>query len=333
MKFVCLDTDTLGPDDIDLAPLTKQLETLEFFPSTPPDQVRERIATAEIVLVNKVRLTAELINSAPHLKMICLAATGTDNIDLNAATKRGIVVSNIRNYCTPSVVQHVFALILALTQRLSMYEQAVQNGKWHKGEQFCLLDFPIRELAGKPTGSVGYGALGTAVGKIAEAFGMQVLAASRPYGPADYNSTNSTDGAQRAGLGQLFAQADVVSLHCPLNPATANLINADALAAMRNDSILINTARGGLVDSAALITALQAGQIAGAGIDVLQQEPPVDPEPLIDKQLSNLIVTPHIAWASRESRQRAVDQMAENIAGFLRGKPVNNVTRDVAGTE
>jgi glycerate dehydrogenase len=325
MQSVFLDTDTLGPDDIDLAPLTNRLPALEFFPSTPNDQVAERIASSEVVLVNKVRLSAGHIAAAPNLKLICLAATGTDNIDLEAAAARGIVVSNIRNYCARSVVQHVFALILALTQQLNDYRQAVRNGKWNADSPFCLLDFPIRELNGKTMGIVGHGSLGTAVGQVAAAFGMRVLAARRPYDPDDTAAPTLSAGIERVGLGRLFSQADIVSLHCPLNPDTENLIDAQALTTMRDDAILINTARGGLVDSSALIAALQSGQIAAAGIDVLRQEPPVDPEPLVDTPLPNLIVTPHIAWAGRESRQRAVDQMAENIDGFLQGNPRNQV--------
>jgi glycerate dehydrogenase len=325
MSSVFLDTDTLGPDDIDLAPLTNQLPSLEFFPATPDDQVANRIATADVVLVNKVRLSADLIESAANLKLICLAATGTDNIDLKAAAASGIVVSNIRDYCARSVVQHVFALILALTQRLDDYRQSVRDGAWNASGQFCLLDYPIRELDGKTMGIIGHGSLGTAAGQIAAAFGMRVMAAQRPYDPGDTEQLHSSAGIERVGLGKLFMQADVISLHCPLNPDTADLIDTQALAAMRSDAILINTARGGLVDSCALITALQTGQIAGAGIDVLLQEPPVNPEPLIDTQLPNLIVTPHIAWAGQESRQRAVNQMAKNIAAFLRGNPRNNV--------
>lgn len=325
MKAVFLDTDTLGPEDIDLSPLTDLLPALEFFPSTPDDQTAERIATADIVFVNKVRLSADIIANARNLKLICLAATGTDNVDLDAAAKSGIIVSNIRDYCTPSVVQHVFALILALTQRLGDYESAIRNGAWSDGKQFCLLDFPIRELDGKTIGIVGTGALGGAVGRAAVAFGLHVLAARRPYDPNDMGAAQPSEGFERAGLGTLLARADIVSLHCPLNAETETIIDAVALNAMRDDAILINTARGGLVDSAALVTALQTGQIAGAGIDVLRHEPPVEPEPLIETQLANLIVTPHIAWAGRESRQRAVERMAENVAGFLNGAPINNV--------
>ena len=325
MRSVFLDTDTLGPDDIDFSPLTSRLPKLELFSSTSPGQVVERIRTAEIVLINKVDLSADIISSATNLKIICLAATGTDNVDLHAAAEAGIVVSNIRNYCAPSVVQHVFALILALTQRLADYRQAVRDGAWRTDGKFCLLNYPIRELEGKTLGIIGYGSLGSAVGRVAEAFGMSVLDARRPYAVADIDSAETSGGVMRTGLGSLLARSDIISLHCPLNPDTERLIGPVALAAMRNDALLINTARGGLVDSSALITALKSGQIAGAGIDVLRQEPPVDPEPLIDHSLPNLIVTPHIAWAGRESRQRAVEQMAENIAAFLRGQPRNNV--------
>ncbi len=325
MRSVFLDTATLGPEDLDLMPLSDLLPDLEFFSATSSDQIIERIATADIVLLNKVRLSADVIQAATNLKLICLAATGSDNIDLGAAAKSGVVISNIRNYCAPSVVQHVFALILMLTQRLSDYQQAVHDGAWNATKPFCLLDFPIRELEAKTIGIIGFGSLGEAVGRVAKAFGMRILTARRPYNSTDFEELYHSEGVRRVGLGRLFAQADVISLHCPLNEDTANLIDSDALSAMRNDAILINTARGGLVDSAALVAALQTGQIAGAGIDVLRQEPPIDPEPLIDTQLPNLIVTPHIAWAGRESRQRAVDQMAENIACFLRGNPRNNV--------
>ncbi len=295
MRAVFLDTDTLGPDDIDLTPLTDQLPELEFVSQTPADQVTEKVATADIVIANKVNLSGNIIRAGTNLKLICLAATGTDNVDLAAASECGVVVSNIRNYCAPSVVQHVFALMLALTQRLSDYEQAVRDGAWHTGGQFCLLDYPIRELEDKTIGIIGFGSLGTAVGRTAEAFGMRVLAARRPYDPADTESPQQSEGVERAGLGELFTLADVITLHCPLNSDTANLIDANALTTMRNDAILINTARGGLVDSTALVSALQTRQIAGAGIDVLRQEPPVDPEPLVDVDLAVLLGHEHEA--------------------------------------
>ena len=326
MRGVFLDTAALGPADIDLAPLTSQLPDLHFYPATPPESVAERLESAEIIFVNKVQLTADLLAGAPKLKLICLAATGTDNVDLQAAEEAGIIVCNIRDYCSPSVVQHVFAMILTLNQRLDDYRETVHNGGWAAAGQFCVLDYPIRELDGKTIGIIGYGTLGSAVGRLAESFGMRVIAARRPYDQGDHSAPERSQSILRAGLGYLFAEAAIISLHCPLNADTENLVDAGALAAMRNDAILINTARGGLVESSALLAALRARQIGAAGIDVLRQEPPESGDPLTDQRLPNLVVTPHIAWAARESRQRAVDQMAENVAAYLKGNPVNTVT-------
>ena len=328
MKAVFLDTATLGPGDVDLRPLTKQLPELEFFPATPPESVAERIAAAEIVFVNKVRLSGELLVRAPQLKLICLAATGTDNVDLAAAAKADIRVCNIRDYCSPSVVQHVFALILTLNRRLDDYRASVRNGDWAKAGQFCVLDFPFRELDGKTMGIVGYGTLGSAVGRMSAAFGMRVVAARQPYDPTDLSASNTSAEPARAGLGTVLSTADIISLHCPLTANTENLIDREALQLMRTDALLINTARGGLIDSAALLDALGNEEIGGAGIDVLCEEPPPPDEPLLQRPLPNLLVTPHVAWAGRESRQRAVDQMADNVAGFLQGKPVNEVRPD-----
>jgi glycerate dehydrogenase len=320
MRAVFLDFDTVGPGDIDTGPLLRHIPDLELYAHTPRELVAERIAGAEIVLINKVRLDAQLLDGARELRLVCLAATGTDNVDLRAARQHGVAVCNIRDYCTPSVVQHVFALILALTNHLAEYRELLRKRAWAESPQFCLLDFPYRELAGKTLGIVGFGALGGGVAQAGRAFGMQVIAARRDEGVA-----RAIDGVERVALPELLRRAHVVSLHCPLTPATENLIDADALALMRPDALLINTARGGLVDSAALVAALRDGTIAGAGIDVLRQEPPVDPEPLLNIELRNLIVTPHIAWAARESRQRAIDEMAENAAAFLRGARRNRV--------
>ena len=330
MQAVFLDFDTLGPGDIDVTPLLQHLPDLQLYPHTSADQVAERIADAEVVLINKVRLDSDTLTQTSRLKLICLAATGTDNVDLQTARNRGITVCNIRNYCTPSVVQHVFALLLALTNHLREYRELMAARAWADSPQFCLLDFPIRELEGKTLGIVGLGALGSGVARAAEAFGMRVIAARRPYDATTFDGIEVDAQAhgqtiERVSFKDLLACADILSLHCPLTPHTENLIDAHALKAMRNDALLINTARGGLIDSAALRTALREGQIAGAGIDVLRQEPPVDPEPLADSNLPNLIVTPHIAWAARESRQRAVDEMAANIGSFLNGESRNRV--------
>lgn len=327
MRAVFLDFDTVGPGDIDTAPLLEHLPDLELYAHTPEDQVAERIAGAEVVLLNKVHLNAGLLSGATDLRLVCLAATGTDNIDIAAAREHGIAVCNIRNYGTPSVVQHVFALILALTNHLGEYRELLRGRAWAESSQFCLLDFPIRELDGKTLGIVGLGALGNGVARIAGAFGMHVIAARRPYrGNSGKDEPAQTRGdIERVAFDELLRRSDIVSLHCPLTPDTERLIDATALERMRPDALLINTARGGLVDSVALVAALRAGTLAGAGIDVLRQEPPVDPEPLVDINLPNLIVTPHIAWAARESRQRAIDQMADNIGGFLSGEARNRV--------
>lgn len=329
MRAVFLDFDTVGPGDIDTEPLLRYLPDLELYAHTPAGQVGERIAGAEVLLLNKVRLDAAILSAATDLRLVCLAATGTDNVDLVAARQHDIAVCNIRDYCTPSVVQHVFTLILALTNHVIEYRELLRGRAWADSAQFCLLDYPIRELDGKTLGVVGLGALGTAVARVGTAFGMRVIAARRPY-PAHDASTAKDELADaesiaRVCLEELLQRSDIVTLHCPLTPETENLIDATALARMRDDALLINTARGGLVDSEALVAALRDGVIGGAGIDVLRQEPPLDPEPLLEIELPNLIVTPHIAWAGREARQRAIDEMARNIEAFLRGQERNRV--------
>jgi len=325
MKAVFLDFDTLGPTDINISPLTDQLPELKLFPTTAKSQLAERISDAEVIIINKVRLDDEALRSARCLKLICLVATGTDNVSLSSAGELGIAVCNIRNYCTPSVAQHVFSLILSLTHHLREYETLLRKKAWITSPQFCLLDFPIRELDGKTLGIVGFGSLGRRVANIAVAFGMKVLAARRPYSQTKFDSPAGDEEIDRVSLNDLLSLSDVVSLHCPLNAETENLINTKTLQSMRDNAILINTARGGLVDSAALVAALQAGQIAGAGIDVLRQEPPIEPDAILEVDLPNLVVTPHIAWAAQESRQRAVNEIAANIAAYINGEQRNRV--------
>ncbi len=315
MRGVLLDLDTLG-DDLDLGRLRASLDDWTFHAVTAPEEVAQRIAGADVVVSNKVLLDGRAITAASPLKMIAVAATGTNNVDLDAARAAGIVVSNVTAYGTPSVAQHVFALLLALTTRLFEYRAAVADGRWASSPHFCLLDHPIRELAGKTLGVVGYGELGQGVARLAEAFGMRVLVAQRPGGSAQ---------AGRVGLAELLPQVDVLTLHCPLTDATRNLIGAAELAAMRDDAVLLNAARGGIVDEAALVAALRAGTLGGAGFDVLTVEPPRDGNPLLEPGIPNLIVTPHIAWAARESRQRLIDQVAENIERFRTGDPRNRV--------
>ncbi len=312
MRSVFLDYATVSFDgDLDPRSLLDALPSLEIRAHTAQDEVAAHLEGAEVVLVNKLRITREAIEATPSLRLVVLAATGTNNVDLVAAAERGIAVCNLRDYCTASVVQHVFGVLLALTHKLREYDALVRTGAWQRGEQFCLLDFPIRELVGRTIGIVGYGTLGKGVAQVARAFGMQVLVANRPGG---------TREAGRIDLHDLLPRVDALSLHCPLSPATQGVIGAPEIELMKRDAVLVNTARGALVDSAALATALRAGRLGGAAIDVLPQEPPVDGNPLLAGDIPNLIVTPHIAWAAREARQRCLDEMAANVQAFRRGE-------------
>ncbi|MGI9309222.1 MAG: D-2-hydroxyacid dehydrogenase [Gammaproteobacteria bacterium] len=321
MKAAFLDFATLGPNDIDTADLQAVLPEIIFYEHTSVGELSARVQDVEILLVNKVVLGTEQLKKATALKLIGLAATGTDNVDLAAAAAQGVVVSNIRDYCTPSVVQHVFALILALNQHLAEYKQLTASGQWARARQFCMHDHPFAELSGKTIGIVGYGALGRAVAEIAKGFGMNVLAAALSY----RSTTEDEDGVERVRLEELLSRADITSLHCPLTSATRHLMNAATLALMPAHALLINTARGGLVDGDALVAALKNGALGGAGIDVLTPEPPAVDAALLNAELVNLIVTPHIAWAAREARQRALDEITQNIKAFIAGKPRNQV--------
>jgi len=311
MRAIFLDYATVSFNgDLDPAALRRAMSDLELRDHTAQESVADAVAGAAAVLVNKLRITRDILDAAPTLELIALAATGTNNIDLEAAHERGVAVCNLRDYCTASVVQHVFGVLLTLTHRLREYDALVRAGGWQRGGQFCLLDYPIRELAGRRLGIVGFGTLGRGVAHAARAFGMEVLIANRPGG-------ERVPG--RIDLDELLPQVDVLSLHCPLTPATEGLIDRARLALMRPDAVLVNTARGALVDGAALADALRAGRLGGAGIDVLPQEPPVDGHPLLAGNIPNLIVTPHIAWAAREARQRCIDEMAANVEDFRRG--------------
>jgi glycerate dehydrogenase len=310
MKSIFLDYATVSfHGDLDPASLRRTMPGIQLRDHTPQPDVARAIAGAEVVLVNKLRLTREIIEGAPDLKLIALAATGTNNIDLDATRERAVAVCNLRDYCTASVVQHVFGALLLLTQKLREYDALVRSGGWQRGEQFCLLDYPIRELAGRRLGIVGYGTLGRGVARAAQVFGLEVLVANRPGGER---------APGRLDLNELLPQVDVLSLHCPLSPATTGLIGARQLELMKPDAVLINTARGALIDSQALADALRTGRLGGAAIDVLPQEPPVDGNPLLAGDIPNLIVTPHIAWAALEARQRCIDEMAANVEDFRR---------------
>jgi glycerate dehydrogenase len=316
MKAVFLDYATMG-SGLNLEPLSRFFSAFEVFEETDDDQVAERIHNVEFVFTNKFRMTPPLLEAATALQFIGLTATGTDNIDLDAARSHGIAVSNIRAYCTHSVVEHVFGVMLMLAHSLGLYNDAVRAGEWQKSASFCLLAHPIRGLAGKTLGVVGYGELGKAVANVAGAFGMQVLVSARP-GTRDV-------GADRVTFDELLERADFISLHCPLTDDTRSLLAADQFRQMKSTAFVINTARGALIDSAALVEALQSGAIAGAAVDVLAKEPPRDDDPVVGYQGDNLIVTPHIAWATDEARQNAIDELAANVEAFLNGEERNRV--------
>ncbi len=316
MHGVFLDRGSLGDDGVDFSVFHRILPHWQYHTATPPDEVAARIAAAHVVVTNKVAVDGNAMAGAKHLRLLCVTATGTNNIDTDAARRLGITVCNVPGYATASVVQLVFTLLLALYTRLPEYHQAVRDGRWQRSEQFCLLDYPIHELAGKIMGIVGYGALGRAVAHVAAAFGMEVVIAQRVGGG---------EQPHRVPLAELLTRADVVSLHCPLTPQTRGLIGARELSGMKPTAVLINTARGGIVDEAALAKALRDGVIAGAGVDVLTREPPVAGNALLACDVPNLIITPHIAWASLEARQRLVNEVTANIQAFLDGQPRNRV--------
>jgi glycerate dehydrogenase len=317
MKGVFLDLDTVSyQGDVKLRPLEKVLSVLRAFGTTANDKLVENVADAEVVIVNKVKLSADVVKRLEAVKLICVAATGVNNVDLAAAWDRKIGVCNVPAYSTMSVAQHAFALLLALNQHLKGYEQLMQQGAWKRAPQFTLLDYPIRELAGKTLGLVGFGDTGRAMARMAEGFGMQVLVAAR-------NRDDNRPG--RVQLEEMLPQVDALSIHAPLTPETRGMIGPKELILLKPDAILINCSRGGIVDEAALAAMLRAGRLGGAGVDVLTEEPPVHGNPLLDPSIPNLIVTPHVAWASREARQRVVDEMAKNIAAFQKQELRNRV--------
>ncbi len=317
MKAVFLDYATMGPD-LDPSPISDLLPDLTLFDVTPDELTAERIRGAEFVFTNKIRFDDETLGNANSLRFIGLTATGTDNVDLSGAEKYGIAVSNIRAYCTQSVVEHVFGVLLNFTHSTNRYAQAVRNGEWQESKEFCMIKYPIRELSGMTLGIVGHGELGRGVETIAREFGMTVLVARRP-------GTSARDDDGRTDFHEILDRADVITLHCPLNDETKNLFGKDEFRLMKPDAILINTARGGLVDSAELASALRNGEIGAAAVDVLTKEPPADGDPLLNYAGPNLIVTPHIAWATIEARQNAINELAANVEAFLDGKKRNRV--------
>ena len=312
---VVLDAATLGAD-VDLAGMEAATDSMRSYPYSVAEIVSERLAGANVAICNKTVLDEAILTAAPALELVLVTATGVNNIDLAAAAVRGIEVRHCRDYGTPAVAQHTLLLMLALHTRFLDYQHALARGQWQRAQTFCLLDFPILELSARTLGIFGRGAIGTAVAALARAFGMQVLFAQLPDRPARADTLPWRDVLQRA---------DVVSLHCPLTETTRHLLDAAALAAMKPGAFLINTARAAIVEPHALIAALRSGHLGGAALDGLEVEPPRDADPLLEPGIPHLIVTPHNAWASRQARQRLVNQTVENLLAWRRGEVLRRV--------
>ena len=316
LHVVFLDRETISPQTV-LRPFQFE-HTIDVFKRTSPQEIASRIAHAHIVVTNKAKLGAEAIAGAKRLRMIAVAATGTDVVDLAACSARDVVVTNIRDYAANTVSEHTIALIFALRRSLVAYSNAVGRGRWQDSRQFCFFDYPIQDLKGSTIGIIGDGVLGRAVGALAGALGLNVLFAAHKG---------------RSDMGPLYTQfedvlrdSDVITLHCPLTPATRNMIAAPEFDLMQRKPLIINTARGGLVDEHALVQALREGKISGAGFDVTVQEPPPEDHPFMELRNSpNFILTPHVAWASNEAVQSLADQLVDNIEAFVRGRARNVV--------
>ncbi|APG26703.1 glycerate dehydrogenase [Syntrophotalea acetylenivorans] len=321
MKIVVLDGHTLNPGDLSWSDLAA-LGELKVYDRTGLEVLQDRALGAEILLTNKVPIDGSLIEKLPKLRYVGVLATGYDIVDVSAATRHNIVVTNVPGYSTSSVVQMVFALLLEMTQQVGHYSRLVrEEGRWCESPDFCFWDRPLRELTGLRLGLVGFGQIGRQVARVASAFGMQVQVHTAH--PEKYRSWQETEGIVFLGLEELFAQSDVVSLHCPLSEDTAGLVNASLLHMMKRRALLINTARGPLLDEQAVASALNSGRLAGLGIDVLSSEPPSVDNPLLTA--ANVHVTPHVAWATEEARRRLLDIAVANIKSFLTGEVSNRV--------
>lgn len=317
MKIVVLDGYTLNPGDNPWDEIETH-GTLEVHDRTPESDIVPRAAGADVILTNKTKLPAEVIGELPDLKYISVLATGYDVVDIKAAAARGIPVSNVPGYSTPAVAQHVMALLLELASRTGAYDASTKNGGWSDQPDFCNIAFGQTELAGKTLGIIGFGGIGQEAARLGHAFGMKILAhAPRPKPQPEWGTVEFAD------LDTVFANSDAISLHCPQTSDNKEFVNADLLGRMKASAFLINTARGTLVNEEDLARALEAGTIAGAGLDVLAQEPPAKDNPLM--HAPNCLITPHVAWATLESRQRLMKMTAENIRAFAQGAPVNVV--------
>lgn len=317
MKIVILDGYTANPGDLDWGDLT-QLGECTLYERTKRSEVVERVKEAEAILTNKTAIGSEEMDQLPQLKYIGVMATGYNIIDIDAAKKRGIVVTNIPEYSTNSVAQMVFAHLLNIAQQVQKHSDAVRKGKWSSSSDFCFWESPLVELHGKKIGIVGLGSIGKAVATIAKAFGMKVAAYSS-------KSQSELGEIEKMELDSLFASCDIVSLHCPLTKETRNMVDKSRLRLMKKHAILINTGRGPLINEQDLADALNQGEIYAAGLDVLSKEPPKEDNPLLTAK--NCFITPHIAWASYEARERLMSILAQNLAAFKEGHPINNVAK------
>ena len=318
MRIVVLDAHTANPGDLSWAGF-ESLGECTIHDRTPLADTVARARDAEVVITNKAVLNREIISALPKLRYIGVIATGYNVVDLDAASERGVAVTNVPGYSTASVAQAVFAMILELTNHAAAHATAVREGRWDSCPDFCFWDHPIVELSGRTLGLIGFGDIGSAVARIGTAFGMRVLASRRAW------AVPPPEGVEAASAEKVFRESDVISLHCPLNGETREIVNEKTLAMMKKSALLVNTARGPLVNEAALASALNYGQIAGAALDVLSVEPPAPSNPLLSAR--NCLVTPHIAWASRESRARLITRAVENLRAFIEGSPVNVVNR------
>ena len=317
MKIVVLDGKALNPGDLSYDHLHQYGEVTIYQKTESEEETIRRIGDSEIVLVNKVPITEAVLAACPNIKLICVQATGYNIVDCKACADRGIPVTNVPTYGTAAVAQFTMALILEMCHRVGLHNHSVHQGDWAKAESFCYWLTPQMELAGKTLGIIGFGRIGQAVGKLAAAFGMKVIT---------YNRSESEEGrkiADYVDLDTLFTQSDIISLHCPLFPETEKIINASNIAKMKDGAMLVNTARGGLVDEEALVEMLESGKLRYAAVDVVSSEPMKADNPLLKTR--KCIITPHIAWAPVESRQRLMDCVEENIRSYLNGKPQNVV--------
>lgn len=316
MKITILDRNTITTGDVSLSPI-EAMGNVRIFDALPAEQVISAIGDSDAVIVNKAKITAEVMDACKNLRFVGLFATGYNNIDTKAAKERGIVVCNVPGYSTSSVTQHTFALILHFASHADDYAASVARGDWANSSTFSYLSFPISELAGKTLGIFGFGTIGKSVANVAKAFGMNVIATVRR--PVAF------DGVEFVDKDTLFARSDYLSLHCPLTDDTKHFVNAETLAKMKPTAVIINTARGGVIEEEALTEALNRGQIRGAGIDVLDIEPMRPHHPYLTAK--NCYITPHVAWGSIEARTRLVDLVAENLRAFEKGEPINVVNR------